>query len=43
MAFFSGRINKLALRHYMEYFDFRALRLDHAFRYEARRFVAETG
>jgi hypothetical protein len=30
---FSGRINKIALRYYMEFFDFSTLRLDMAFRF----------
>lgn len=29
---FSGRVNKIALRHYVDYFDFSGLRLDLAFR-----------
>lgn len=29
----SGLINKVALRHYIDFFDFTDLRLDNAFRY----------
>jgi Sec7-like guanine-nucleotide exchange factor len=29
---YSGLINKVALRHYMDFFDFSGLRLDNAFR-----------
>ncbi len=32
MRLYSGRVNKAALRHYMDNFDFSGLRLDLAFR-----------
>jgi Sec7-like guanine-nucleotide exchange factor len=34
MPSYSGRVNKAALRHYMDNFDFSGLRLDLAFRCE---------
>jgi hypothetical protein len=36
LIYFSGRINKLALRHYVDFFDFGGLRLDLAFRSVSR-------
>ena len=38
MSFYSGRVNKAALRHYMTNFDFSGLRLDIAFRCDGRTF-----
>lgn len=30
----SGRLNAIALNHYIEFYDFTGLKLDHAFRYD---------
>jgi hypothetical protein len=36
----SGQINKVALRHYIDFFDFAGLRLDLAFRFFIKKIVS---